>query len=345
MEVTTGKPCAHYEGYSFNVKKTLQDGAIIWRCLKQRSTRCQGVIKTKDGAVLSSSDHQCGPPDDARLEVHKKLSVAKKRAREEDTPISRIYLEEIVDLHNRGYEFVTEMPEQQVTKRTLYNQRNKSKGNQNEPKTTQEIDLSPDVLTMNDGNSFLLSDDSDSGERIIVFSGKTGKEVLNSKSDFFMDGTFKSCSKQFAQVYTIHADYGSSETETNIHPVAFAFLPNKKKLKYIRLFRIIRKHVPEWSPKNVTVDFEAAAISALRVVFPSAKVNGCHFHIKKCLWRKVQELGLTREYRENEEIRMQIRMCAALAFLRPEDVIDGWLQIHSQAPNVTKLSEFFDYFV
>lgn len=95
----------------------------------------------------------------------------------------------------------------------------------------------------------------------------------------------------------------------------------------------------------MTVDFEPAAISALTVVFPSVEVHGCHIHMKKCLCRKVRELGLTREYRENEEVRLHIRMCAALAFLRPEDVFDGWLEIHSQPPDVAKLSEFFDYFV
>lgn len=185
------------------------------------------MLKTRDTNVLTSNDHNCGPPDDARLEVQKAVTKAKKRAREEDTPICKVYSEELGDLHNRGYNFVTEMPEQQVTKRTLYNQRAKSQGNQKEPKSSQEISLQAEQLTMSDGTSFLLSDD-ESAERIIIFCGKSGTEVLKSKQDFFMDGTFKSCSKQFTQIYTIHADFGSSKEETNIHPVAFALLPNKK---------------------------------------------------------------------------------------------------------------------
>lgn len=201
MEVTTtshGKPCAHYEGYSYIVRRTKEDGTVIWRCSKQRSTRCRGMINTKDCNVLSSNEHQCGAPDDARLEVHKTLNQVKKRAREEDTLISTIYSEELGDLHNRGYDFVTEMPAQQVTKRTLYNHRAKSQGNQKEPKSSQEVDLQAEVLTMNDGTNFLslLSDDN-LGERIIVLCGKAGREVLKSKQDFFMDGTFKSCSKHF----------------------------------------------------------------------------------------------------------------------------------------------------
>ena len=90
----------------------------------------------------------------------------------------------------------------------------------------------------------------------------------------------------------------------------------------------------------MTVDFESAAISALKDVFPSVEVYGCHFHIKKYLWSKVQDLGLTGEYRKNE-VRLHIRMCAALAFLSPEDVLDGWPEIHSESPEVAKLSDFF----
>lgn len=31
--------------------------------------------------------------------------------------------------------------------------------------------------------------------------------------------------------------------------------------------------------------------------------------------------------------------------MKIEDVSDGWVEIHSQAPEVIKLSEFFNYFV
>lgn len=347
MEVTTtshGKPCAHFEGYSYVVKRRNVDGTVVWRCSKQQSKNCRGILKTKDSNILASNEHQCGTPDDSRLEVQRTLARAKKRAREEDTPIPTIYTEELGNLHNRGYDFVTEMPEQQSAKRTLYNHRASSQGKQTEPKSCNEVDLQPKQLTMSDGTSFLLSDDN-TGDRIIIFCAKSGREVLKTKQDFFMDGTFKSCSKQFTQIYSIHADFGSSTGETNIYPVVFALLTNKKKDTYVRLFKKVLEIIPEWKPRNVTVDFEAAAISALQDVFPSVIIHGCHFHMKKCLWRKIQDLGLVREYRENEEVQMRVRMCAALAFLRPEDVADGWLEIHSGAPDVTKLAEFFDYFV
>ena len=47
---------------------------------------------------------------------------------------------------------------------------------------------------------------------------------------------------------------------------------------------------------------------------------------------------------KNEEVRMIIRMCAALAFLRPEDVPDGWLEIHSRVPDNEKTFWIFGLF-
>ncbi|XP_035216715.1 uncharacterized protein LOC118195774 [Stegodyphus dumicola] len=42
---------------------------------------------------------------------------------------------------------------------------------------------------------------------------------------------------------------------------------------------------------------------------------------------------------------MHLRMCAALAFLKLEDVDDGWLLIQEYSPEDPKLQEFYDYFV
>lgn len=301
-------------------------------------------MRSKNGEVLSASEHQCGAPDEARLEVKKTLQQAKKRAREEDTAVSKIYNQELGELHNKGYEFVTEMPAEMTTKRVLYKQRCKSQGSQAEPDKRDDVVLSEEFLKMKDGSSFLLADDK-SGERIMIFSGTVGKEGLASCEDFFMDGTFKSSSKQFAQIYSIHADYGSTYDETNIYPVAFALLPNKKKETYVRLFQLLHKGIPNWTPRRVNVDFEAAAIMALKEVFPTVEVKGCYFHMKKCLWRKVQDLGLTRDYKENEETRTLIKMCASLALLKPDDVSDGWLEIYSLKPESDKLTAFFDYFI
>ena len=170
------------------------------------------------------------------------------------------------------------------------------------------------------GSTFLLGDNSD-GETILVFSSAKGRECLKAHRTFLMDGTFKTSSSQFSQLYMIHADLGSTSEETNITPVIFALLPNKATETYTRLLNIIKNEIPEWNPNEINIDFEAAAIKAIKEVFPSVKVQGCFFHLCQSLWRKVQEVGLTEAYKTNQEIRQTITMCAALAL----DVDEGWI--------------------
>lgn len=120
--------------------------------------------------------------------------------------------------------------------------------------------------------------DGKSVERIIIFYGKSGTEVLKVKKTFSWTGHLK------AVVSSSHKciDFGSSKEETNIHPVAFALLPNKNKQTYVRLFQSILKIIPEWKPRNVNVDVEAAVISAFEV-FPLVEIHGRYFQMKKCV--------------------------------------------------------------
>lgn len=202
------------------------------------------------------------------------------------------------------------------------------------------------MLSMNDGSNFLLADDfGNSDDRILVFASSKGKTAMAESTTFLMDGTFKSCSKQYCQVYTIHADLGSSLEETRTIPVVYALLPNKKQDTYMRLFTSIKNKVPKWNPEVISVDFEIAAIQALKCLFPDAKITGCNYHFNQSLWRKVQELGLVTDYNSSEDIRLHVRMCAALAHLPLDKVEDGWLCIQEDAPDSEKLHEFFDYVV
>ena len=60
--------------------------------------------------------------------------------------------------------------------------------------------------------------------------------------------------------------------ETNVFPVAFALLPNKKKETYFRIFRRILEAVPEWKPQNpLQINGNIGALQS----FPLAEVNGC----------------------------------------------------------------------
>ena len=47
-------------------------------------------------------------------------------------------------------------------------------------------------------------------------------------------------------------------------------------------------------PTRITCDYELATVNSLRAIFHSAHICRCFFHYVQSLWRKIQELGLTR---------------------------------------------------
>lgn len=306
--------------------------------------RCKGSVKTTTlYELLDSTPHQC-VPNVAEVEVQKAKYVCKKRAREEiSITVRSIYNDEFRKILNKGYDLAAELPTYDKVRSGLGKERRKSLGTSINPAKSADVFLNDDQLTFSDGTNFLLMDLNENGTRCLVFSGSTGRHLLKTCTDFFLDGTFKSCPKQFKQIYTIHTDVGSSEEETNILPVAYALLENKTKGTYIQLFEALQNW--GWSPKYIKLDFEMAAVEAVRLIFPESFVSGCNYHYNQCLWRQIQNLGLTTDYRDIEEVRTICRMCSALALIPIEKLDDAWLLIMSLSPTHHKLEAFLDYFV
>ncbi len=71
----------------------------------------------------------------------------------------------------------------------------------------------------------------------------------------------------------------------NLH--SFAFLPNKERETYERLFQALKTLVPEMDPETLMVDFEVGAIAAFKAVFESPAQfeevrQGLSIHICYC---------------------------------------------------------------
>lgn len=77
-------------------------------------------------------------------------------------------------------------------------------------------------------------------------------------------------------------------------------------------------------PPVVSVDFELAAVNAIRRVFPTAEVSCCYFHLCQSVWRHTQSLGLTCLYKQDAEFATRIRMLPSLAYVPTEDVVQTY---------------------
>lgn len=330
-----GKPTVLYDGYKFNMKQKNKNSTVRWICVKRP---CPGAIVTDSSHsnVIDQKNHSC-VPDVAKTEIDLCLQKARKRAREELTPIPQIYRQELMGAKDMGLDFVTQVPEFSSIKNSLYRERHKALGVELLPKSRQEICI-PGTM-----QEYILLDDGED-DRIIAF-GYNSEYLLDSNGTYFLDGTFKSCCPLFKQLYTIHVDIGSTEERTCVIPAIYALLPDKETATYKRLFRLLKKKLPNFRPTEFHIDFEAAAINAIKDEFPGAQVNGCNFHFNQALWRKIQQLGLSVAYKNNTEIRDHLKMVAALAYVPREYVSEGWLSIMETSPDDKLLTKFYDYFV
>lgn len=68
------------------------------------------------------------------------------------------------------------------------------------------------------------------------------------------------------------------------------------------------------------LDFELAAIKAIKAVFQDSLIRLCLFHFTQSLWRKLQELGLSGLYKAVKKARITMRCFGALATVPVEDI-------------------------
>lgn len=123
-----------------------------------------------------------------------------------------------------------------------------------------------------------------------------------------------------------------------IVPVIFALLP-KTQNTYTRLFRLLQNKIPNFSPKLFKIDFEVAAINAIKEIFPTAKVTGCFFHYSQAVWKKAKNLGFT----ETEAQKRFIGLCVALAHLPSECIPEAWIYLMHNSLEVAISTPFMDY--
>ena len=131
----------------------------------------------------------------------------------------------------------------------------------------------------------------------------------------------------------------------------YCLICNRTSQTYTNLLRMIQdvcsEHSLIFDPETFTIDFEIAMISPINVVFPRANVLGCLFHFSQCLTRKIQQIGLIRQYKENDgdnEIQKTVRRVACLPFIRLVDLDETFEDIVSAVPENSLLDQFMAYF-
>ncbi|CAK9292470.1 unnamed protein product [Gordionus sp. m RMFG-2023] len=211
------------------------------------------------------------------------------------------------------------------------------------PQDTYSINLTNYNNTLQ-GLPFLLAHTPN--KDIIIYGTLDFLKLMCSSKNLYMDGTFFTAPTHFTQLYTIHVLIGKS-----MICVIFAILPDKRKSTYIKFLEMVKDKCALHGglllePESIQIDFEISMKLALLVVFPYAVIRGCFFHYGQSLWRKIQSLSLTRDYKERADVQGILRRIFALPFCNPSQLSTVYTQtfIESEALNIEALRQFMLYF-
>lgn len=188
--------------------------------------------------------------------------------------------------------------------------------------TTFDFEVDEEAVKMSEGDNFIIKDKTfGSNKRVILFSTKALMTLLGQALYWIMDRTFKIVPNIFQQLYTVHGQVLNCD---KTFPLLFVLLTHKDKTSYNVIFELLIEYCTEndilINPSHVILDFEKAAILSLRLHFESVKAEGCLFHFRQILYRKIQKEGLTIKYNTNKAFNIEIKCLIALYYIHPRNV-------------------------
>jgi hypothetical protein len=105
-----------------------------------------------------------------------------------------------------------------------------------------------------------------------------------------MDGTFRTAPSPYRQYFSIHDVHGKYRNRViclvNVLMTGQLIGQNRQTLQVAKQ-NVRRTSRHRWRPHVVISDYEQSL---------NSRISGCYFHFGHNLWRRVQSLGLARDY-------------------------------------------------
>ncbi|XP_053604512.1 uncharacterized protein LOC128671781 [Plodia interpunctella] len=320
-----------YKRHRYNLNIINTNGSSLWRCNKRKICSATVTIDSTRKTILrkSKTGHTCGESD-CTNKLAKLISSLKKAVCNDLGPVQNIFEEKTQNLNPRF------IPKFRTIKDSLYRARKKYlKTNLLNCNNTKQLKL-PEAFT----NIFLLIEDRcEDEEKIFIFGTRLGRKIAKNHESYFADGTFKTVPKPFYQLYVLHLDLNSTKTKTNIIPVFYTLLPNKKEKTYLRVFALLKEKLGI-NVKSFKCDYEKAQMNAVSAVFPQAKISGCYHHFNDAIWRYSKKIKLNR----NREGRNITRKASVIPLFPASRIPEAWRYILESSSDNEKFIKFRKYF-
>jgi hypothetical protein len=328
------------DGYLYVRHREDRDGNTKWRCKEERRSSCNARLTTAAGGddVLGRTGNHCHVASAVQASVAA-FQTQLKRRRVEEGPLNREAVSQV--LATQSQEVLGALP----TRANL--QRNLRRGNARGPRPEQETEdwdfsLPADLLEVG-GDQWNFADVWVGGERILGFATETMRRAVSSAGAWYLDGTFRTCPKPFAQVWILLAVVGS-----HCVPGALFLLPGKKEALYLAALRCLLTVLPS-APQVATVmaDFELAETNAVRrLQLPGVKVLLCFYHLQQSVVRKLQDMGglAIRRYGMEPDFQSWVKKLVCMSFVPVPDFLRKWEEFTELVPDDEQLEQLVAWF-
>jgi|688.fasta_scaffold23859_8 hypothetical protein len=105
-------------------------------------------------------------------------------------------------------------------------------------------------------------------------------------TSYLFDATFKTCPRNFYQVFNLAADIAGHTTL-----LVCAVMTRKTFGLYLKVLRAIKSAYPQIFPKQASSDYESAIARSVYQVWPQCDLSGCMLHFMGALNKKMRLPG------------------------------------------------------
>jgi MULE transposase domain/FLYWCH zinc finger domain len=329
------------DNFIFHFNKEVH-AKTYWRCSNEN---CRITAISEGRSLVSLSGDHCHSSNEDKIISYQLRDIMRERLIDDPSRTAQEIYDysklELVNIHRHARNIMHLLPSFDKIKSNIYRWRSSLVPTGS---AIDEESFRYDYFLMENQRNMLLHVEFGHSPMVIlgdiVFIEKFTRAI-----DFkiTMDGTFKSSSSSFFQVYIIHGFLSGQS-----FPILYCFLSNKTQDTYTRMLRIIKIKLFNnnvlFYPTMIQIDFEQAAYNAIRAVFPETVVRGCYFHFGQSIWRNVQKLGLLSLYHENIQFKKFVQCTSTLPLLPLERVDWSWQYIKSLYPSEnTAVLELISY--
>jgi len=119
----------------------------------------------------------------------------------------------------------------------------------------------------------------------------------------------------------------------------YFLLPCKSRECYIQMIQYLIDACTDnelsLNPSCLHLDFEISVHEAAKHFCPSVSVKACQFHLSQAWYRKIQRIGLAKEYKDKESPTGDwLKVFFGLRFLEPVEVEECFIfYLFSEAPD------------